>query len=1015
MNAAFCLLLAASLGAALPHVPEGLVIEPLAVEPEVRFPMFAALDDRGRLFVAESSGGDLYAELQAGSRRCRIRVLEDPDPSGRYRSSRVFADRLVFPMGLAWRDGRLYVADPPELVAYDDQGGRAGRRTVILSGFGHRDNGSLHGLVFGPDGRLYLTMGSPDGYSLRRRDGSLLTGASGALLRCRPDGSEVEVLCRGFENLVEVAFTPRGEILGTDNWFQLPSGGVRDALVHLVEGGLYPRHPDQGTPQPVTGPPLPAAALYPAVALSGLERYRGRALPGQMRGNLFSAQHNARKVVRHVLLPEGSTFRTQDYDFVTSDDPDFHPSDVLEAADGSLLVLDTGSWYVHHCPTGQIRKVHATGGIYRVRPVTMPPIADPYGLQIDWPGASVQRLAELLADPRPKVQDRAQRTLAERGSAAVGPLSRTLSAAPDSEVGCRAVWTLAAIADCSALGPLRWALARGDADVAAAAARALALREDRGAASELCRRLSAESAPLRLAAAEALAHCGDRASLPALWRALDGPLDRFQQHAVVHALHHLADAGSLAAALREPSSRVQQAALLLVAQPPRPDAALTPEMVLPRAASPDAALRQTVLEIVQRRPAWCGHAVALVQSRLEAAGWSEESQRVVRELALAFQGQREMQEAIALALRPGDRRQSASRRAFLLETLADTELAALPEVWVEALRQSLADSAPSVRLQAVRTAAVLQVPQLDDVLAALADSTQDTAQMRLAALRGVLLRRPQLSPAAFQFLLDQLALPDDPLARLAAVEVVGRARLTPAQLPALLSRIADDALVSPTVILPGLPRSLDERSAEQLLGYLTTALQNGWHPGEAELEPVLKSLPAPLEARCHQLRELVRQGSERQRRQLAEFEPLLSDGDARRGRDVFLGKRALCSTCHRVGAEGGEVGPDLTRVGAIRAGRDILEAIVAPGSTIAQGYEQYTIVTRGGQLVSGVVSRQTTETVVVRAASGAAIQLPRAEIEQMTRQSTSLMPEGLPRALSTAEFRDLLAYLQSLR
>jgi hypothetical protein len=79
--------------------------------------MFACFDDRGRLFVAESSGLDLYAELQALTRKCRIRLLEDPDPrTGRYRRSRIFADRLVFPMGLVWRDGKLYVPDPPDLI-----------------------------------------------------------------------------------------------------------------------------------------------------------------------------------------------------------------------------------------------------------------------------------------------------------------------------------------------------------------------------------------------------------------------------------------------------------------------------------------------------------------------------------------------------------------------------------------------------------------------------------------------------------------------------------------------------------------------------------------------------------------------------------------------------------------------------------------------------------------------------------------------------------------------------------
>ena len=66
------------------RLPEGFSVERVAGPPEIQFPMFAALDDRGRLFVAESSGLDLYAELTNLTRKCRISVLEDRDGDGRY-------------------------------------------------------------------------------------------------------------------------------------------------------------------------------------------------------------------------------------------------------------------------------------------------------------------------------------------------------------------------------------------------------------------------------------------------------------------------------------------------------------------------------------------------------------------------------------------------------------------------------------------------------------------------------------------------------------------------------------------------------------------------------------------------------------------------------------------------------------------------------------------------------------------------------------------------------------------
>src|SRR5262245_10997215 len=550
------------------HVPDGYAIE--RVDADLVFPMFACFDDRGRLFVAESSGLDLYAELKAQTRKCRIKLLEDPDEKGRFRKSSVFLDNLVFPMGLVWRDGKLHVADPPDLVTYEEKDGKAVNRKVVLTGFGHVDNGSLHGLTFGPDGLLYMTMGQPDGYTFKRRDGKPVHGKNGALLRCRPDGSDPEVLSRGFENLVEVAFTPRGDVIGTVNWFQRPVGGLRDALVHLVPGGRYPLYEDRGTHEPITGEFLQAVSLFPAVALSGLERYRGQAFTG-MQGQLFSAQHNARKVGRHVLIPEGATFRTQDFDFVSSDSPDFHPSDVLEDADGSLLVIDTGSWYVHHCPTGRIRKVKATGGLYRVSKVGTPKIDDPRGLKIDWDKAIAQKLANLLGDSRPAVRDRTQQTLTARGRDAIAPTTLILKHSKNLIARQHALWALAGMDAPQALPPLRAALDDADINIAIPAIRSLALREDRESTRRFEGLLNHEDPAVRLAAAEALARCGDAKSLTPIWKALiREPMDRFLEHALIHAAYHVADTAALEEALHSLHPRVKKAALILLDQPPRP-------------------------------------------------------------------------------------------------------------------------------------------------------------------------------------------------------------------------------------------------------------------------------------------------------------------------------------------------------------------------------------------------------------------------------------------------------------
>jgi putative heme-binding domain-containing protein len=112
---------------------------------------------------------------------------------------------------------------------------------------------------------------------------------------------------------------------------------------------------------------------------------------------------------------------------------------------------------------------------------------------------------------------------------------------------------------------------------------------------------------------------------------------------------------------------------------------------------------------------------------------------------------------------------------------------------------------------------------------------------------------------------------------------------------------------------------------------------------------------------------------------------------------------------------GGHVGPDLSSIGTIRSGRDILAAIVLPSSSVVRGFENYTILTRDGLVLNGVISQPLSDVVVLREASGAEVQVPASRIQEMRQMSLSLMPEGLERSLPREEFQNLLAFLQSLK
>src|SRR5207253_991199 len=151
------------------QVPPGFVVEKVAGPPLVRYPLFAAFDDRGRLFVAEGTGTNLPGTELEKIKRGRILVLEDTNGDGRFDSSKVFVDGLVFPTGVLWHDGALYATSPPGLWRFveSEDAGQPVRREQVVSHFKFNGNGcDIHGPFLGPDGRLYWTDGR-HGYKVK--------------------------------------------------------------------------------------------------------------------------------------------------------------------------------------------------------------------------------------------------------------------------------------------------------------------------------------------------------------------------------------------------------------------------------------------------------------------------------------------------------------------------------------------------------------------------------------------------------------------------------------------------------------------------------------------------------------------------------------------------------------------------------------------------------------------------------------------------------------------------------
>jgi putative membrane-bound dehydrogenase-like protein len=354
-------------------LPVGFTIELVAESPQVDRPITAAFDDQGRLFVADSSGSNAKPADQLKDPTHRVVMLESTKKDGKFDKSTVFADKLSFLQGTMWRDGSLYVATPPTIqkLTDTDGDGKADKREVwfdggVLTGCAN----DVHGPYPGPDdGRIYFTKGAFAKQELTLGNGKKFVTRAAHIYSAKPDGTDLRVeMTGGMDNPVDVAFNTVGEMFFTTTFFQHPANGKRDGIVHNTYGAVYGKDHDPVHEHVRTRPELsePMTHLGPA-APSGLHCYHGSAFGDEYRDNLFACQFNLAKVSRHVLKPFGSTYRTEDSDFVVSDNRDFHPTDVIADADGSLLIVDTGGWYKLCCPSSVMEKKDVLGGIYRVR------------------------------------------------------------------------------------------------------------------------------------------------------------------------------------------------------------------------------------------------------------------------------------------------------------------------------------------------------------------------------------------------------------------------------------------------------------------------------------------------------------------------------------------------------------------------------------------------------------------------------------------------------------------------
>jgi putative membrane-bound dehydrogenase-like protein len=1006
-------------------VPEGFEVELVAGPPLVDRPIVADFDDEGRLYVADSSGSNDRVEKQLADRPHRIVRLADTNGDGRYDKSVVFADKMMLPEGTMWLDGSLYVAAPPSIwkLTDDDGDGVADRREEWFKGdtlTGCAND--LHGPYLGPDGWIYWTKGAFAQQTYERGGKSRLVTRAAHIFRRRPGEADVDVVMTGgMDNPVDVAFTPDGERILTATFLEHPQAGKRDALVHAIYGGVY------GKPHGVldghirTGDLMPVMCqLGPAVP-AGLTRYASNVFGRDYRDAFFAALFNLRRVSRYALEPNGATFTARETEFLVSDDRDFHPTDVIEDADGSLLVVDTGPWYKLCCPTSQLAKPDVLGAIYRVRRKGAAAPADPRGRQITWRTMTAAAMTKLLDDSRPFVQARALAEFSRLGEPAVPALGAVLRSRATPEARRNAVWALTRIPGARAREATRLALGDADNTVLRAAIHSAGAWRDRAAVPDLLAALKSRPAGVQRAAAEALGRIGDYQAVPALLDRARSPADRVLEHSLTYALIEIGHSGSIAAGISAGSASGRRVALIALDQIGGDQ--LKPDVVLPLLDSPDSVLKETAWWIVARHPEWGEGLAGVFQKRLAAVERGAADAADLRQQLTQFSGSPAIQRLLAdtSAAETSPRGRLVALGAMNASASAGssaTRLKELPGVWAQALARTLTasnanDEVTRAALLAVRAlpAAKNDTGALQAALAGIARDTTRAPEIRIEAL-GAAGGAATLDAGSFELLRSSVT--SEGPARTAAAIVLEKARLDRTQLLALAPALEGAGPLELPRLLVAFDNSSDQDVGTAMLAALEQSkARSAIRPDM--LRPRLARYPASVKTAGEALLSAVHVDAARQAQALDNLLRDFEGGDVARGQLVFNSGKAACLSCHAIGYIGGKIGPDLTKIGQVRSERDLLEAIIYPSASFARGYETVIVQTQSGQMLSGALRSEAPDEVVLSDVAGVETRVPRTSIKELQPGAVSLMPPGFGDLLTRQELADLVAFLRAAR
>ncbi len=989
----------------------------------------------------------------------QVRRLIDPDEDGQAEWSNIFAGEFNgilhgLAAGILAYGDRFYFTNIPHLWLLKDENkdGTADIRKKLHSGFGPRSSllgHDLHGPTLGPDGRIYFSIGDR-GYNVETKEGRLkdvMDVGRGAVFRCEPDGSNLEVVHQGLRNPQELAFDKFGNLFSVDN-----NSDARDQsrLVYIVDGGdsgwmmsfqsmgdgfynargswqeenLWKADTEK---QPAwIVPPIDHITSGPA----GFTYYPGTGFGSRFQNRFFVADFKGASAsisgVRSFKVEtDGAHFEMENPTLTLKG---LLATDVGFGYDGRLYVSD---WISSWEGTGRGR-IFALSYPNSGDQNTVAEVEELF--RNGFHQRSPDKLRELLEHPDRRVRLRAQLALTEKGPKGLKKLRKTALSDENSLITrLHGVWGVGIVgrrSDASVLSELEPLLSHDNPKLRGQTARVIGEAGFNDAVKALTANLQDSSKRVRFLSAQALADLGAPGDIDPVIRMIEQNDDRdaYLRHAGVMVLKH-SSTDTLLSYRDHPSVAVRRAAMLALRRKQSPAVAqfLTDDQLSIAAGAARAIYdlkikkaKPELASMLNKTDAWLEqkygqndepvlHLDALLRRAMNAC-LQLRKPKYVRRVATFAANQKVRPtlriEALNLLKNWADP-QPRERVLGRYWPLDSVKRETVKPVLTAKLPRLLSRSSGKVQKAVTELASAYNLKSDVQPFVDIVKNADRAVPTRVEALR-------YLSGSDYEnisSLIETVLSSEEPALRAAARDVL--AERDPGKAVASLRDALKNGTLRERQKAFDTLGSMDHESADAVLATWMEKLNAGNVDAAVQLD--LLQAARKRDSKAVQDRVKTYESSLPDNDPLAEYRVALEGGDPNRGRNLFKNHNsAQCMRCHQVNGTGGKAGPDLSDIGSRKSPEYLLESLIRPSAEIAKGFKMVTVQLNDNRTVAGTVQNETDEKLTIGTTSGKTVTIKKENVKSRTETNSSGMPP-MGNVLSKQELRDVMSYLKSLK